>query len=109
MIEHNYHSLSSNVPIKIMHKNDACLTFIPEKKILFQGEASPGASEWKLTSKPKPLDSIIPMVSHIYTVCSDWEHALLEKCWRISLHVTDDIIVKLYVMQIERNGQKLVP
>ena len=33
---------------------------------------------------------------------------LLEKFWRILLHVTDDAIVKLYVTfsQIVRNGRK---
>ena len=36
---------------------------------------------------------------------------LLEKCWRISLNVTDDAIAKLYICdvkfrQIEGNGRK---
>ena len=34
---------------------------------------------------------------NIYTPEVLYAHSLLEKCWRISLHVTDGAIAKLYV------------
>ena len=77
-------------------------------------------SQWNLSSGEYRENKEVPVYCRVpYTgkvqLCLGKDPALLEKCWRISLYVTDDAVAKLYCMcdetfrKIDGNCGKISP